>query len=62
MPLKEGAPQVPTEDMQTKPAELSGAVIWSKDKEKVDDPREQPATRREQGKSIEEAGGKSDKL
>jgi succinate dehydrogenase / fumarate reductase flavoprotein subunit len=60
LPPKEGARQVPLGGEEQKPENLSGAVIWSQDKEKVN--ATENATRREQGKSIEDAGGKSDKV
>jgi hypothetical protein len=63
LPVKEGAKQVPTDDLQQKPQDLSGPTVWGQDKEKVQDVNHGEAeTRREQGKSIEDAGGKSDKL
>jgi succinate dehydrogenase flavoprotein subunit len=57
---KAGAPQVPRPDTEQKPANVSGPSIWTQNKEKVNDPLVDTATRREQGKSIEEAGGKSE--
>ncbi|HEX8846746.1 MAG TPA: succinate dehydrogenase flavoprotein subunit [Pyrinomonadaceae bacterium] len=60
LPPKEGAKQVPVGGEEQKPENLSGAVIWGQDKEKVNDPVGDDATRRERGKSIEDAGGKSD--
>jgi succinate dehydrogenase / fumarate reductase flavoprotein subunit len=42
-----------------KPQNLSGPVVWGQNKERVNDPLADTATRREQGKSIDEAGGKS---
>lgn len=53
------ATQVPPTGSEQKPANLSGAIVWGQDKERVNDPLRDTATRREQGKSIEEAGGKS---
>jgi aspartate oxidase len=53
----------PTDDLQQKPKDITGAAIWDQNKEKVQDVNHGEAqTRREQGKSIEDAGGKSDKL
>lgn len=63
LPVKEGAKQVPTDDLQQKPKDLSGPAVWGQDKETVRDVNHGEAeTRREQGKSLEDAGGKSDKL
>jgi succinate dehydrogenase / fumarate reductase flavoprotein subunit len=62
LPPKEGAKQVPVGGEEQKPANLSGAVIWSQDKEKVNAPVGDDDTRKERGKSIEDAGGKSDKV
>jgi succinate dehydrogenase / fumarate reductase flavoprotein subunit len=62
LPPKEGAKQVPLGGEEQKPANLSGAVIWSQDKEKVNASVRDDETRKEQGKSIEDAGGKSDKV
>jgi hypothetical protein len=56
---KEGAPQVPQPGSEMKPPNLSAPLIWSQDKEKVNNSLTEDATRREQGKPIEEAGGKS---
>jgi len=62
LPPKEGAKQVPLGGEEQKPANLSGAVVWSQDKEKVNAPTRDDETRKEQGKSIEDAGGKSDEV
>jgi succinate dehydrogenase / fumarate reductase flavoprotein subunit len=62
LPPKEGAKQIPIGGEEQKPANLSGAVIWSQDKEKVNAPVRDDETRKEQGKSIEDAGGKSDEV
>ena len=62
LPPKEGAKQVPIGGEEQKPENLSGAVIWSQDKEQVNDPVNDDASRKEQHKSIEDAGGKSDKV
>jgi succinate dehydrogenase / fumarate reductase flavoprotein subunit len=61
LPPKEGAKQVPLGGEEQKPANLSGPVVWAQDKEEVN-AAERDATRKEQDKSIEDAGGKSDKL
>ena len=61
--LKEGAQQVPEAGWEQKPQDLSGPAIWASNKEKVDNfIKEDYKTRAEQGKSIEDAGGKSDKV
>ncbi|HEY0319919.1 MAG TPA: succinate dehydrogenase flavoprotein subunit [Pyrinomonadaceae bacterium] len=63
LPAKDGAKQVPTDDLQQKPEDITGAATWGQNKEKVQDVSHgEVETRREQGKSIEDAGGKSDKL
>jgi succinate dehydrogenase / fumarate reductase flavoprotein subunit len=61
LPPKEGAPQFPADDTKTKPEEISNAVVWAQDKERVNDPVKDRETSRQRGKSIEDAGGKSDK-
>jgi succinate dehydrogenase / fumarate reductase flavoprotein subunit len=62
LPPKDGAKQVPNEGWDDKPQNLSAPVVWSQDKEKVNGTvgGATDATRREQGKSIEDAGGKRD--
>jgi succinate dehydrogenase / fumarate reductase flavoprotein subunit len=63
LPTKDGAPQVPAEGWEQKPIDLSGPAVWNQNKEEVRDVNHGEAeTRREQDKSIEDAGGKSDKL
>jgi succinate dehydrogenase / fumarate reductase flavoprotein subunit len=63
LPPKDGASQVPVDGSEQKPKDLSGAVVWAQNKEEVRDVDHGEAeTRREQGKSIEDAGGKSDQL
>ncbi|HEX8651351.1 MAG TPA: succinate dehydrogenase flavoprotein subunit [Pyrinomonadaceae bacterium] len=63
LPPKDGAPQVPVEGSEQKPKDLSGPAVWAQNKEEVRDVDHGEAeTRREQGKSIEDAGGKSDQL
>jgi succinate dehydrogenase / fumarate reductase, flavoprotein subunit len=47
------------QDTEVKPSGVSGPIVWGQNKERVNDPLADTATRREQGKSIEEAGGKS---
>jgi succinate dehydrogenase / fumarate reductase, flavoprotein subunit len=55
--------KAPTDDLQTKPQDITGAAIWGQNKEQVRDVNQGGVeTRRERGKSIEDAGGKSDKL
>ena len=55
---KQGAPQFVSSGAEQKPANVSGPVIWSQNKERVNDPLADDATRREQNKPIEDAGGK----
>jgi succinate dehydrogenase / fumarate reductase flavoprotein subunit len=55
---KQGAPQFVSSGNEQKPENVSGAIVWGQNKEKVNDPLQDTATRREQGKSIDEAGGK----
>jgi hypothetical protein len=63
LPPKSGAPQVPLEGSELKPKDLSGPAIWNQNKEEVRDVNHGEAeTRQQQDKSIEDAGGKSDKL
>jgi succinate dehydrogenase / fumarate reductase flavoprotein subunit len=62
LPAKDGAKQVPIGGEEQKPETLSDAVIWAQDKEKVNDPVKTDASRKAQGKSIEDAGGKSDEV
>ncbi|HEV2765232.1 MAG TPA: succinate dehydrogenase (quinone) flavoprotein subunit, partial [Pyrinomonadaceae bacterium] len=63
LPAKEGAPQVPVEGWEQKPANTSGPAVWGQNKEQVDrSVSGEVETRREQGKSIEDAGGKSDEV
>jgi succinate dehydrogenase / fumarate reductase flavoprotein subunit len=57
---KAGAPQVPRPGAEQKPENLSGPIIWGQNKERVSDPLRDTATRREQGKPIEDAGGKNE--
>ncbi|MDT5121570.1 MAG: succinate dehydrogenase / fumarate reductase, flavoprotein subunit [Acidobacteriota bacterium] len=62
LPPKEGAKQVPIGGEEQKPADLSAPVVWTQDKEKVNAPLRDDETRKELDKSIEDAGGKSDKV
>jgi succinate dehydrogenase / fumarate reductase flavoprotein subunit len=55
---KQGAPQFVSSGAEQKPQNLSGPVIWSQNKERVNDPLADDATRREQKNPIEDAGGK----
>jgi len=55
---KQGAPQFVSSGAEQKPKNISGPVIWSQNKERINDPLTDTATRREQGKPIDEAGGK----
>jgi hypothetical protein len=59
-PAKGGAPQFPASGWEQKPPNTSGPAVWGQDKEKVDGGVSgQIETRREQGKSLEDAGGKN---
>ncbi|MDT4897879.1 MAG: succinate dehydrogenase / fumarate reductase, flavoprotein subunit [Acidobacteriota bacterium] len=62
LPPKDGAKQVPVGGEEQKPENLSGAVVWAQDKEQVNHPVNDDTTRKEQNKSMEDAGGKSDKV
>jgi succinate dehydrogenase / fumarate reductase flavoprotein subunit len=62
LPPKDGAKQVPLGGEEQKPENLSAPVIWTQDKEKVNAALGDDETRKEQGKSIEDAGGKSDEV
>lgn len=55
---KQGAPQFVSSGSEQKPENLSAPLIWSQNKERVNDPLTDTATRREQAKPIEDAGGK----
>jgi succinate dehydrogenase / fumarate reductase flavoprotein subunit len=59
---KTGAPQFVSSGSEQKPENLSAPLIWSQNKERINDPFADTLSRHEQGKSIDEAGGKSDKL
>ena len=60
LPPKEGAKQVPDEGWDQKPKDLTGPSVWGQNKEQVRDVDHGAAeTRREQGKPIEDAGGKN---
>jgi succinate dehydrogenase / fumarate reductase flavoprotein subunit len=59
-PTKGGAAQVPAPGSEQKPPDTSGPATWGQDKEKVDrGVSGQVETRTEQGKPIEDAGGKN---
>ncbi|HEX8636150.1 MAG TPA: succinate dehydrogenase flavoprotein subunit [Pyrinomonadaceae bacterium] len=63
LPTTDGAQQIPVEGWEQKPKDLSAPVVWTQDKEKVVDVNHGEAeSRGERGKSIEDAGGKSDEL
>jgi succinate dehydrogenase / fumarate reductase flavoprotein subunit len=64
LPVKDGAPQqVAEEGWEQKPKDLTGPAVWNQNKEQVRDVNHGEAqTRREQGKEIKDAGGKSDKV
>ena len=55
---KQGAPQFVSSGAEQKPENVSAPLIWSQNKERVNDPLADNATRREQNKPIEDAGGK----
>jgi succinate dehydrogenase / fumarate reductase flavoprotein subunit len=58
-----GTTEKKPEGEEQKPRDLSSAAVWDQNKEQVRDVDHGEAqTRREQDKSIEDAGGKSDKL
>jgi succinate dehydrogenase / fumarate reductase flavoprotein subunit len=57
---KQGAPQFVSSGSEQKPESVSAPLIWSQNKERVNDPLADNATRREQNKPIEDAGGKGD--
>ena len=59
---KSGAPQFVSSGSEQKPKDLSAPIVWAQNKEKVNDPLADTLSSREQGKTIDEAGGKSDKL
>ncbi|MCA1592696.1 MAG: succinate dehydrogenase flavoprotein subunit [Acidobacteria bacterium] len=59
LPPKDGAQQVPSDGSELKPKDLSGAAVWGQNKEQVRDVNHGEAeTRREQDKTIDDAGGK----
>ncbi len=63
LPPKEGATQVPEPGSEQKPANTSGPAVWGQNKEQVDESVSgKVETRTEQGKSLEDAGGKSDEV
>ncbi len=54
---------MPASGWEQKPENLSGPAVWGQNKEQVDGSVSGDVeTRREQGKSIEDAGGKSDEV
>ena len=55
---KQGAPQFVSSGAEQKPENVSAPLVWSQNKERVNDPLADNATRREQNKPIEDAGGK----
>ncbi|MBA3321829.1 MAG: succinate dehydrogenase flavoprotein subunit [Pyrinomonadaceae bacterium] len=59
LPVTDGATQ-PASGWEQKPQDLTGPAVWSQNKEQVRDVDHGEAeTRREQGKSLEDAGGKN---
>jgi hypothetical protein len=61
LPPKGGAAQVPEAGWEQKPANTSGPAVWGQNKEQVDESVSgRVETRTEQGKPIEDAGGKND--
>jgi succinate dehydrogenase / fumarate reductase flavoprotein subunit len=63
LPTTDGAQQVPVEGWEQKPRDLTGPRVWGQDKEQVRDVNHGEAeSRREQGKELKDAGGKSDEL
>jgi succinate dehydrogenase / fumarate reductase flavoprotein subunit len=63
LPTTDGAQQIPVEGWEQKPRDLTGPRVWGQDKEQVRDVNHGEAeSRREQGKGLEDAGGKSDEL
>ena len=62
-PTKDGAAQVPASGWDQKPPNTSGPAVWGQNKEQVDrSVSGDVETRREQGKEIKDAGGKSDEV
>src|SRR5215210_6464553 len=60
---KGGAAQVPADGWEQKPVNTSGPALWGQNKEQVDrSVSGDVETRREQGKEIKDAGGKSDEV
>ncbi len=63
LPVKDGAPQVLEDGWEQKPHDLTNPAVWNQNKEQVRDVNHGEAqTRTEQGKTIAEAGGKSDEV
>ncbi len=62
-PTKDGAAQVPASGSDQRPANTSGPAVWGQNKEQVDrSVSGDIETRREQGKELKDAGGKSDEV
>jgi succinate dehydrogenase / fumarate reductase flavoprotein subunit len=62
-PTKGGAAQVPASGWDQKPPNTSGPAVWGQNKEQVDKSVSGDVeTRREQGKGLKDAGGKSDEV
>ncbi|HEX7176806.1 MAG TPA: succinate dehydrogenase flavoprotein subunit, partial [Pyrinomonadaceae bacterium] len=62
-PTKGGAAQVPASGWDQKPENTSGPAVWGQNKEQVDKSVSGDIeTRREQGKELKDAGGKSDEV
>ncbi len=62
-PSPDGATQVPEQGWEDNKPNTSGPAVWASNKEEVDRTVfGEAASSREQGKEIEDAGGKSDKL
>ena len=53
LPPTDGAQQVPSDGSELKPPDLSSATVWGQNKD-----HGEAETRREQDKSIDDAGGK----
>ncbi|HVF56239.1 MAG TPA: succinate dehydrogenase flavoprotein subunit [Pyrinomonadaceae bacterium] len=63
LPVPDGAAQVPQDGWEDNKPATSGPAVWASNKERVDSTVSgEAASRREQGKDIEDAGGKSDKI
>lgn len=63
LPVPDGAAQVPQQGWEDNKPNTSGPATWASNKEQVDHTvGGEAASSREQGKSIEDAGGKSDRV